>query len=92
MSKSNNRIFDILNIFSSAFLIALLFIVLYFSLDYFTENYRLDFSFKSRMFLIGIVISIITTTTSWIQGRAISMLRSIKNLKGGSKNGRRKCS
>ncbi|MCK9371124.1 hypothetical protein M0R04_14525 [Candidatus Dojkabacteria bacterium] len=72
MSRAR-KILDILNLFSSVVLLALLLIVLYYSLDYWSKIFDImaytKTPFNQKMFSVALLIAIVTVIAEWIEGR-----------------------
>ena len=71
-------------------MIALLLIILFFSLKFWTLNYSNDLQIEEKSFYIAIGIPIVTSISLWIEGRIRAIINSTnvltKKKKGGVPN------
>lgn len=84
MKKKGRKIIDSLVIFASLFMIVILLVVLFYSLEYWVGVYVLIESFSQKMFSIGLIISVVTVLAQWIEGRLRLILKIVNSSKGGT--------
>lgn len=79
---------DVLNIIGSIIMIFLFLWILVYASSYWINNYPSQSNdFGYQMFYLALGIAFITSIAQWIEGRTISMIRSVENLKGGLEHG-----
>jgi len=66
-----------LYLFSSVFMIALLLVVLLFSLQFWVANYPDLRPFQDQAFYLAVGIAIITSIAQWIEGRIKAIMKSV---------------
>lgn len=86
-NKKFNKFTDAVYFFASIFLIALLLVVLFFSLKYSLVKLNSTDKINEISYYLAIIIAFVTVIVEWIDGRIKAIIR-ITN-KGG-KNGKRK--
>jgi hypothetical protein len=84
------KLLEVLFLFSSLFMIALLLIILFYSLAFWTANYPRILGLKEQAFYIAVGIAIVTSISQWLEGRIKAVIKSINILaKKGGVNGKR---
>lgn len=64
-------------------MVALLLILLYYSLSYWTIHYPSHLPIKEIMFYVSLGIAIVTTISWWIEGRIKVIMKTVAEIKKG---------
>lgn len=88
----NKKFWESLYLFSSLFMIGLLFFILLQFLDFWVESliFIKQFGLKELSFWLVIMIAGVTTIMQWMEGRIKAIIESIDILKGGKNDRGRK--
>jgi len=76
--KRKSMIIEFLYLFSSIVLLILLLVMVYYSINYWNDNVKMIVELDAKMFSIGLLISIITISLQWIEGRIKAIDRSVR--------------
>lgn len=85
--KKTYGVIDVLYFFSSAFMLVLLVIILYFSLKFWVANFNPNFPMDILSYYIAQAIVIVSVLGRWIEGRLKAIIRYLNKI--GGVNGRK---